>query len=403
MACDREAALGLYATAATHPIVRHVETVDEIGEAFDTITYQKGEAVIAMMEATLGPDRFRDGIRRYMARYKYGNTVSDQLWGELAAVAPDVPVRDIARDFTLQPGVPLVTLTGARCEAGVTTATLTQTRFGLDQTSKAPLTWRVPLRIGRLGVSGGADAVPVTAVVRGPAPTPVRSPGGGPGGRRSPGWHAWGGVRGDNRRSVAPSFDASVAQGDNGRSASWNVNPGVDLRLAERLQGNVGVAFGVNRNDWQWVGNYYGGTDTAAYTFGHLDQRTASLTARADYTFTPWVSLQAYVQPFLTGGGFADWRALADPGAADYAARWRPFADSAGATPTGFNYKQYRSNLVLRWEYRPGSTLFAVWQQARTQSDRDLGSFRATRDARNLFRTWPDNTLLLKLSYWYNP
>ncbi len=259
-------------------------------------------------------------------------------------------------------------------------------------------------------VGGDAELTNFWSVYAGGGPRGIggaayddRAARGGPAVRRAPGWSAWAGARGDNRRSVAPSLNASVNRGDGGRSASWNVNPGVDLRVAERLQGNVGVAFGVNHNDWQWVNNYNVGTDSAAYTFGHLDQHTASLTARLDYTFTPWVSLQVYAQPFLTSGGYADWRALADPDAADYAARWRPFADGTQSTPTGFNYKQYRSNVVLRWEYRPGSTLFAVWQQGRTQSDRDLGSFQAMRDARNLFRTWPNNTLLLKLSYWFNP
>ncbi len=168
---DRENALGIDATAATHPIVRHVETVDQIGEAFDAITYNKGQAVIGMMEATLGPDRFRDGIRRYMARYRYANTATDQLWGELAAAAPDLPVRDIAHDFTLQPGVPLVTLTGARCVGGVTQATLTQGRFGLDAASKVPERWRVPLTVGV--VSGGQ----ASAVVRGPDAANVSVPG----------------------------------------------------------------------------------------------------------------------------------------------------------------------------------------------------------------------------------
>ncbi len=171
VAFDREGALGVDATAATHPIVRHVETVDEIGEAFDAITYAKGQAVIAMMEATLGPDRFRDGIRRYMARYRYGNTVSDQLWGELATVAPGVPVRDIAHDFTLQPGVPLVTLKHAECVGGVTRAMLTQGRFGLDAASKTPERWHVPMTIG---VVGGAQT---KTVVFGPDPVEVTIPG----------------------------------------------------------------------------------------------------------------------------------------------------------------------------------------------------------------------------------
>ncbi|KQS04559.1 peptidase M1 [Sphingomonas sp. Leaf357] len=163
---DRETALGADATAATHPIIRKIESVDQIGGAFDGITYQKGQAVIGMLESTLGPDVFRAGIRRYMAKYKYGNTVTDQLWTELSAAAGK-PVADIAHDFTLQPGVPLITLTSATCGGGMTTATLTQGRFGLDTASKRPLTWRVPLRIG---VLGQADT---DVIVRGATPTPV--------------------------------------------------------------------------------------------------------------------------------------------------------------------------------------------------------------------------------------
>ena len=128
---EREGAMGIDATAATHPIIRKIETVDQIGEAFDGITYSKGQAVIGMLESTLGPDVFRKGIRSYMAKYKYGNTVTEQLWAELSAAAGK-PVAEIAHDFTLQGGVPLVTMTGARCAGGTTTATMTQGRFGLD-------------------------------------------------------------------------------------------------------------------------------------------------------------------------------------------------------------------------------------------------------------------------------
>ncbi|NYD90341.1 M1 family metallopeptidase [Sphingomonas melonis] len=161
---DREAAMGIDATAATHPIIRKIETVDQIGEAFDGITYSKGQAVIGMLESTLGPDTFRDGIRRYMAKYKFGNTVTEQLWAELSAAAGQ-PVAEIAHGYTLQGGVPLVTLTGARCTGGTTTATLAQGRFGLDEASKAPQTWKVPLVVSTLG--GGETRT----IVTGPATT----------------------------------------------------------------------------------------------------------------------------------------------------------------------------------------------------------------------------------------
>ena len=170
VAQDREGALQVDATAATHPIIRKIETVDQIGESFDGITYAKGQAVIGMMEATLGPDTFRDGIRRYMAKYKYSNTATDQLWDELSAAAGK-PVAPVAHDFTLQPGVPLVTMTGARCVAGSTRVTLAQTRFGYDATAQAAQSWRVPLTLGVVGQ-------PATRVtVRGAAVTPVTAPG----------------------------------------------------------------------------------------------------------------------------------------------------------------------------------------------------------------------------------
>ncbi|WP_203311151.1 M1 family metallopeptidase [Sphingomonas beigongshangi] len=167
VAFDREGAMGFDATAATHPIIRHVETVDQIGEAFDGITYSKGQAVIGMLESTLGPDTFRAGIRRYMAKYKYSNTVTDQLWSELSAAA-GTPVEQIAHDFTLQGGVPLVSLSNARCVAGVTQASLAQGRFGMDAASKTPQTWHVPLVAATLGggetrtvVTGAATAVSI--------------------------------------------------------------------------------------------------------------------------------------------------------------------------------------------------------------------------------------------------
>ena len=164
---EREEAMRLDATAATHPIIRPIETVENISDAFDQITYAKGQAVIGMLESTLGADVFRTGIRNYMAKYKYGNTVTDQLWTELSTAAGK-PVTEIAHDFTLQGGVPLVTLTGAKCAGGTTTATLAQGRFGLDAASKAAQTWHVPLVVATVGggetrtiVSGASTNVAV--------------------------------------------------------------------------------------------------------------------------------------------------------------------------------------------------------------------------------------------------
>ncbi len=93
--------------STTHPVVQHIETVDQASQAFDDITYSKGESVIRMLEGYVGDDAWRAGVRRYIKAHAYGSAVSDDLWREME-VAAGQPITAIARDFTLQPGVPLI-------------------------------------------------------------------------------------------------------------------------------------------------------------------------------------------------------------------------------------------------------------------------------------------------------
>jgi hypothetical protein len=85
-----------------------------------------------------------------------------------------------------------------------------------------------------------------------------------------------------------------------------------------------------------------------------------------------------------------------------YADRYRSFTQEGDAGKFDFNFKQFRSNLVMRWEYRPGSTLFLVWGQGREQGDRDRGEFGGGSDYQNLFEAHPSNTFLIKASYWFS-
>ncbi len=152
----REAAMGLDSFASTHPIVQHIRTVEQTNQAFDTITYQKGEAVISMLEAYATPDVWQRGLQRYMAEHKFGNARTEQLWQAIEA-AGATGLTDIARDFTTQPGVPLIRVTGATCAGGKTTVSLEQSQFSQDQkdaVAAKPLHWRVPLF-----VSAGGETV----------------------------------------------------------------------------------------------------------------------------------------------------------------------------------------------------------------------------------------------------
>ncbi|GGE81294.1 M1 family metallopeptidase [Sphingomonas prati] len=168
----RQAAFGVDARASTHPIVQKIGTVDEVSQAFDTITYQKGQAVIRMLEGAVGPDPFRNGVRAYMAKHQYGNTVTDDLWQSISASAGR-PVKPFMDSFTLQGGVPLITGTEPVCSGGKTRIGLSQGRFGLDAASKTAQRWIVPVEM----TTGGAST---TTTVSGPARQSATAAGCGP-------------------------------------------------------------------------------------------------------------------------------------------------------------------------------------------------------------------------------
>jgi hypothetical protein len=222
---------------------------------------------------------------------------------------------------------------------------------------------------------------------------------GGPAVRRSPQSNLLVSVAGDSRSKVIPSVSAIYTITDEGRSTLWRVRPYVTVQGRSDLRWELGTRYQRNKDNTQWITNRgVIGADTTQYVFGRLDQHLLSFTARLDYTVSPTLSLQLYAEPFVTTGSYSDLRELDEPRAARYDDRFRPAR--AVTSGSGFNQKQFRSNAVVRWEYRPGSALFVVWQQARDQWDRDLGNFEAARDYRNLFAARPENVLLVKGTYW---
>ena len=154
---SREGAMNRDAVATTHPVVQQVETVEQLGQAFDAITYQKGGAVIRMLENYVGEEAWREGVRAYMKKHAYGNTVSADLWSAVQSAAGK-PILDIANDFTRQPGIPLVKVESAVCNGGKTTLQLSQGEFTKDRPDKAPLRWRVPV-VAQVAAGARVDTV----------------------------------------------------------------------------------------------------------------------------------------------------------------------------------------------------------------------------------------------------
>ncbi len=161
----RDGAMRRDALATTHPVVQHVATVEQASQAFDEITYQKGEAVIRMLEAYVGEDAWRRGVQAYMRAHAYGNTTSNDLWRQVERAAAR-PVTAIAHDFTLQPGVPLIRVADPVCKGGNMTLALTQGEFSRDQPARSALRWRVPI-IASSGTAGAGGAATARTLVTG--------------------------------------------------------------------------------------------------------------------------------------------------------------------------------------------------------------------------------------------
>ncbi len=210
----------------------------------------------------------------------------------------------------------------------------------------------------------------------------------------------WAGIEGDRRWKIQPTlfFQGQFRDASGGSFAG--IDPQVSMRVASRLQARVGLSFQHMINDAQWYGNEQDAHGTTHYTFARLDQHVASVTTRLDITATRALSLQLYASPFVATGAYSGLKELNDPSAKRYAGRYKTYGN--GAALEGFNFKQFRSNTVVRWEYRPGSTLFFVWSQGRQQDSLNPGSFEMARDMRDLFKARPDNTLLVKAAYWLN-
>jgi len=155
----RNEAMELDALRTTHPIVSKVDTVDQISQSFDAITYTKGAALIRMIEAYVGADTWRDGVRRYMKTHAYGNTRTEDLWQAIEAAAGK-PIGDVTGDFTNQPGVPMLRIDAGSCKDGKTTVSIEQGEFSKDRPGKTAQRWRLPV-IAR--VAGAASVTTLVA------------------------------------------------------------------------------------------------------------------------------------------------------------------------------------------------------------------------------------------------
>jgi hypothetical protein len=228
---------------------------------------------------------------------------------------------------------------------------------------------------------------------------------GGPGGLFNPSAGSWQFFNTNDRKTVSFHWNSGVGVDWQGRlfGSEWRgrvieLQPSVQVRPTSSLSVSVGLSHVRNIDDAQWIRALREAEGTR-YVFGRLNQTTASVTTRVNYTLTPTLSIQLYAQPFVSAGHYENYKEMVDGRAARHDDRYRQFAYVNNAD---FNVLSFRTTNVLRWEFKPGSTLFAVWQQGR-EGYTQQGGFRFGRDFGDTFATPSSNTVLVKLAYWMNP
>lgn len=226
----------------------------------------------------------------------------------------------------------------------------------------------------------------------------------------------------DSRRPVVISSSVQY-NSDAAGGSGWYPSIAADMRPTSFIRVSVGPTLGITRSTNQYVRSVIDSLATATYghryVFANLRQTTLSMNTRVDWTFSTTLSLQLYAQPFVSAGQYTSFKELAAPRTRRFAVygadRGRISRDGTGTytvDPDGvgsapafhfgdptFNIRSLRGDAVLRWEYRPGSTLFFVWQQQRSEFA-PTGDFDFSRDAGGIFRTVPTNVFLIKATYW---
>ena len=222
----------------------------------------------------------------------------------------------------------------------------------------------------------------------------------------------------DDRKPVS-GYVWGSGSGDELGGRSVFAGAGVEARPASNVTLRLGPEVGASRTARQYVGAFdapqMAETFGTRYVFAEVDQRSVGLEARADWTFSPDLSLQLYARPFVASGRYSRYQQLGAPGQLELPVFGQDVgtATTADGTTTldagdgsapielspDFTFRALQGNAVLRWQYRPGSTLFFVWQQQRSGGS-SAGDLRLGRDLGDLFADELTNVFLVKLSYW---
>ena len=222
----------------------------------------------------------------------------------------------------------------------------------------------------------------------------------------------------DNSRDVSLSLSYDIMHGMHHSANSYQFGPGINALITDNFRVGASFSYQNNHNRLQYV-TTVDRNPSNRYILGTIKQQTVNLTLRIDYIITPELSIRYYGSPFVSRGKYSNFKYASNPTAKDYYDRFTIYSnpqlsgdrylfdengdqisDYSIANPD-FSFRQFRSNLVLKWEYRPGSDVYLVWSSDKTGFVNDAGS-NLGHSLNQLWNIVPSNIFLFKINYWFS-
>lgn len=242
---------------------------------------------------------------------------------------------------------------------------------------------------------------------------------GGPAIKSIPFWHSGIEVFTDWSKPFSANIHLTGSVAPEANSSDFEIGPGIGIRLNSRFYINSNFFYGGNNYNMMYVATVEKPTGNK-YFMGHLDQKTYNLTVRLNFNLTSDLSIQYYGSPFVSQGKYREFKLVTNPGANKFTDRFLVMNDEDVVYNSNdnnytininsdkftfdnpdFNSREFRSNLVFRWEYKVGSVLYMVWSHQRSNYDKPY-SMTMFNSYKSLFNTDPHNIFMLKFNYYFS-
>lgn len=226
----------------------------------------------------------------------------------------------------------------------------------------------------------------------------------------------------DKAKPLSVTIAAESEISDDDISRAFSFNPSLTVRFGHNIQLSGGMNYSSEKENLQYVNRRTINNETR-YIMAFLDRKTMGFTFRAEYGITPELTIQYYGSPYISTGVYNDFKYITDARAIDYENRFHQYTNQEisfdpasnyyqinesgngvmdyGFSNPDFNFIEFRSNLVARWEYKLGSIVYLVWQHTRTGRDNDP-DHSLGKNFGNMWDIYPNDVIMLKLNYWFS-